>query len=50
MSVLDLQGMEGHAPQGNEGGDHSGSSTNSCPSDLSTALCGPHSVLSLILC
>ena len=48
MSLLDLQGMENEAPQ--TGGDGSHSSANSCPSDLSVALCGPHSVLSLALC
>jgi len=48
MALLDLQGME-QAPQ-NGGGGHSNSSTNSCPSNVSATLCGPHSVLSLLLC
>lgn len=47
MALLDLQGME-QAPQ--TGGGGSSNSGHSCPSNVSAALCGGPSVLSLVLC
>jgi hypothetical protein len=47
MSVLDLQGMESTAPQGAAGGS---SHSNSCPSNLSVALCNGNSGLSVAAC
>jgi lanthionine-containing peptide SapB len=48
MSVLDLQGMETPLPQ--TGGHGSSNSGNSCPSNLSTTLCGGTSGLSVAAC
>lgn len=47
MALLDLQGMD-NAPQTSSGG--SSSSGHSCPSNVSAALCGGGSGLSLLLC
>jgi hypothetical protein len=47
MALLDLQGMEA-APQTNTGG--SSNSGQSCPSNLSLALCGGTSGLSVAAC
>jgi hypothetical protein len=49
MSVLDLQGMESTAPRNDNGGGSSNSG-NSCPSNLSVALCNGTSGLSVALC
>ena len=52
MALLDLQGMEMPASDlANGGGGGSSASGNSCTaSDLSVALCGDHSVLSVAAC
>ena len=51
MALLDLQGMS-TAPQTGGGGHGggSGSSGQSCPSNLSVALCGGTSGLSVLIC
>lgn len=48
MALLDLQGMEATDMSATRGG--SSSSGHSCPSNLSTALCGGGSGLSVLLC
>lgn len=50
MSVLDLQGMESAAPSGGHDGGGSSGSGQSCPSNLSVALCGGTSGLSVAAC
>jgi hypothetical protein len=49
MALLDLQGMD-NAPQTGGGGGGSASSGQSCPSNLSVALCGGTSGLSVVIC
>lgn len=48
MALLDLQAMDAPAPELLGGG--SSSSGHSCPSNLSLALCGGSSGLSVALC
>lgn len=48
MALLDLQAMEAPAPELSAAG--SSASGHSCPSNLSAALCGGASVLSVALC
>jgi hypothetical protein len=51
MALLDLQAMDTPIDMANGGGGGSSSSGHSCTaSDLSVALCGDHSVLSVALC
>jgi hypothetical protein len=49
MALLDLQGMD-TAPQTGGHGGGSGSSGQSCPSNLSVTLCGGSSGLSVLIC
>lgn len=49
MALLDLQGMSSPAPELNYGGGSSYSG-HSCPSNLSVALCGGTSGLSVLIC
>jgi hypothetical protein len=49
MALLDLQGMT-TAPQTGGHGGGSGSSGQSCPSNLSVTLCGGSSGLSVLIC
>lgn len=49
MALLDLQGMD-NAPQTGHSGGGSGSSGQSCPSNLSVTLCGGTSGLSVLIC
>jgi hypothetical protein len=50
MALLDLQGMETPAELGNAPAGGSSASGHSCPSNLSLALCGGTSGLSVALC
>jgi hypothetical protein len=50
MALLDLQGMDNAPQTGGGHGGGSGSSGQSCPSNLSVALCGGTSGLSVIIC
>jgi hypothetical protein len=50
MAVLDLQGMEAAASELGHNAGKSSASGHSCPSNLSVALCGGTSGLSVALC